>query len=209
MEIIDNPNNVGHRRDPADLARNGYNFSFGNYLNQAISMLQKDPMKFFGYSFIAAIIASVPFLAYPAYAGFFAVADKIKKGEPYTFDDFFEGFRARFGPLIVASIVSMLLIVAGLFLCILPGIYLAVAYSFVIPFVLFYTGDFWQAMEFSRAVITKNWLGFLGLIIVAGILSSLGVILCFVGLFLTLPIYYLTIYAAYEDIVGTGAGQTN
>jgi hypothetical protein len=204
MEIIDAGGLAGHQNDPEKLAREGYPFRMGEYLNFAFSVLQKDPLKFFAYGFIASVIASVPFLAYPAYAGFFIVADKIKKGEPYVFEDFFGGFKDKIGPLIIASIVAQLLIFVGIMLCILPGIYLAVAWSFTIPFVLFYTGDFWQAMELSRKVINKNWFGFFALVLVAGFLSGLGVILCFVGIFLTLPIFYLSIYAAYEDVVGTG-----
>jgi len=204
MEIIDSPGYTGHKKDPGELAATGYEFRLGDYINFAFQVLQKDPLKFFGYGFIASVIASIPFLAFPAYAGFFLVADKIKKGESYTFDDFFGGFREKIGPLILGSIVSVLLIMCGMFLCILPGIYLAVAYAFTIPFILFYTGDFWQAMELSRKVITKNWFPFLALVLVAGFLSGLGVILCFIGVFLTLPIYYLSMYAAYEDIVGTG-----
>jgi hypothetical protein len=204
MEIIDAGGLSGHQNDPEKIARDGYPFRMGEYLNFAFAVLQKDPLKFFAYGFISAVIAGVPFLVYPAYAGFFIVADKIKKGEPYVFEDFFGGFKDKIGPLIIASIVAQLLIFVGLLLCILPGIYLAIAWSFAIPFVLFYTGDFWQALELSRKVITKNWFGFFALVLVAALLSGLGVILCFVGIFLTLPIFYLSIYAAYEDVVGTG-----
>lgn len=204
MEIIDMPSGQPPHRDAEELARSGYPFRFGAYIQTAIEILQKDPLKFFAYGFVSSLIASIPFLAYPAYAGFFVVADKIRKNEPYSFDDFFGGFRERFGQLVLATLIGGLLVVAGLILCILPGVYLAVGYSLVIPFLLFYTGDFWQALELSRKLVTRNWFGFLALVIVAGILSSLGVILCFVGVFLTMPVFYLTMYAAYEDIVGTG-----
>jgi len=204
MEIIDSQGFSSKRNDPETLSRDGYPFQLGNYLNFAFSCLSKDPIKFFAYGFISAVIASIPFLAYPAYAGFFVVADKIRKGEPYSFDDFFGGFRERIGPLILGSIVSGLLMFVGFMACILPGIYLAVAWSLTIPFILFRTGDFWQGMEFSRKVVTRNWFSFFLLVVVAGLLSSLGVLACVIGVFFTLPIFYLSLYAAYEDIVGTG-----
>lgn len=204
MEIIDQNTNSSRFNDPERLSREGYSFNLGNYINFAFSCIQKDPIKFFAYGFLSTVIASVPFLAYPAYAGFFVVADKIKKGELYTFDDFFGGFRDRLGPLILASIVGGVLMFVGFMLCVIPGIYLAVAWSFSIPFIVFYTGDFWQAMEMSRKVITRSWFSFLLLAIIGGLLASLGILICFIGVFLTLPILYLSIYAAYEDIVGTG-----
>ncbi len=209
MEIIDAPNSGSRRRDAEQLIRDGYEFRFGEYLNTAIAILKKEPLMFFGYSIIASVLSSIPFLAYPAYAGFFVVADKIRKGEPYSFDDFFGGFRDRFGALLLASIVSVIFIMLGVMLCILPGIYLAVGYALVIPFILFYTGDFWIAMELSRKLVSKNWLIVFAFILVAGFLSSLGILLCFIGIFLTLPIFYLCVYAAYEDIVGTGREVTS
>lgn len=122
MEILDYGSLAREVRDPDQLAREGYAFRIGEYLNFAFRVLQKDPLSFFAFAIVSSIIASVPFLAYPAYAGFYAVADKISKNEPYTFDDFFTGFRERIGPLILASIVVQVLVFAGMLLCVLPGL---------------------------------------------------------------------------------------
>jgi hypothetical protein len=85
-----------------------------------------------------------------------------------------------------------------------PGVYLGVAYTFVAPLILFSgTTDFWENMENSRKIITKNWWGMLGLLIVMGLFLFFGVLLTLgLGLFIALPWSSGVIYCAYKDVVG-------
>jgi uncharacterized membrane protein len=201
MEILDPPG--ASHRNIEEIARNNYEFRFGDYINKAIILLRKNPGLFFAYGFVGTILMGIPFINYMAMAGFFIAARKTSRGEQVLFDDFFAGFKEPVVvPLLIAGIVVPIVTALGIVLCILPGIYLAVGYLFVVPMILWETKDFWQAMEASRKVITRQWFMFLLFIIVAGFLSQLGFILCGIGVFLTIPIVYLSIYCAFEDIVG-------
>jgi hypothetical protein len=124
------------------------------------------------------------------------------RGQKAELGDGFIGFSMLTGTLIVANLVVTLLIVLGLFLLILPGIYLAVAYTFTFLLVLDHKLDFWPAMEVSRRVVTKYWFWIFLLIIVAGVLSALGIVLLGIGYFLTAPIFYGAVVAAYEQLIG-------
>lgn len=62
--------------------------------------------------------------------------------------------------------------------------------------------DFWPAMETSRKLITKQWFGFFGLILLVALLNVAGALALGIGLFVTAPWSTCTIAAAYEDIVG-------
>ena len=62
--------------------------------------------------------------------------------------------------------------------------------------------DFWQAMETSRKLVRKEWLGIFGLILVLGIINLLGVLAFGAGVLFTLPITYCAMYVAFRDIVG-------
>lgn len=127
---------------------------------------------------------------------------KRMRGQTAELSDCFLGFSAMTGALIVASLLVTVFTTIGIILLILPGLYLAVAYSFTFLLALDHGLDFWPAMEVSRRVITKNWFWMLLLIIVAALLSALGFLLIGIGYFLTAPLFYATIVAAYEQLIG-------
>lgn len=188
MEIID----VSASPSGAPRVNTNYNFQFGKYIDEGFNLLKKEWLLMAAGTFILGIIASIPFLSHVALAGFFGAARKLDSNEKLSFDDFFIGFKSeKIGQLFLLGLVSSILIVIGFFLCVLPGIYLAVAYTLAVPFLLWGTNDFWQAMEMSRKVVSAAWFEFFLFLIVVGILSSLGVFACFVGLFFTLPLTYL------------------
>lgn len=101
---------------------------------------------------------------------------------------------------IPGSVTGILLFIGILLL--IPAIYLGVAYTFSIPFVIDRRADFWSAMETSRKLITRHWFPFFGFSIVLFLINLAGFIACCVGLLLTAPLTVCAIAAAYENIVG-------
>ncbi len=91
-------------------------------------------------------------------------------------------------PLIVMFILMAVLIVAGFFLLILPGIYLSIAYSFAPYLIIEKDMGVWEAMETSRKAITQYWWRYFGLMIIALVLIIIGSIPLLLGLFWALPI---------------------
>ncbi len=122
------------------------------------------------------------------------------RGEAVEFGDAFAGFTLAFVPLMLAGLVSSLLTGIGLLLLVLPGIYLAVAWSFTVLLVIDQKLEFWTAMEVSRRVITAQWWRMFGLIILAAIIGMLGVLLLIVGVFFTIPITMGSLVVAYETL---------
>ncbi len=114
--------------------------------------------------------------------------------------------RACLGQLILASIATSLLTMLGLVFCLLPGIYLAVGYSFAVPLVIDRGMGFWEAMETSRQTVTRHWFIIFFLLLASGIAGCLGVLACGAGIFFTMPVCFAAILYAYEDIFG---GQTS
>jgi uncharacterized membrane protein len=90
----------------------------------------------------------------------------------------------------------------GYALCILPGIYLTVSWMFGIPLVIDRGMGFWDAMEFSRKVISKHWFLMFALQLVCGLIAGCGVIACCIGILVTMPIAWVALMYAYEDICG-------
>ena len=90
----------------------------------------------------------------------------------------------------------------GLVLCVLPGIYLAVGYTFALPLIIDKKYDFWTAMEVSRRVANRHWWTLFGLVLVLFLLNIIGLLACFVGWIVTAPLTVAAIQYAYEDVFG-------
>jgi hypothetical protein len=205
MEIL---NNIKKRAD--ELIARGYDTDAGKYISKGYSIFEKDMGKFIGYTALYFLIttasACVPFgpifITGPLTAGFFLVARKINKNEPYDFGTFWKGFDF-FVPLMLYTLVSTILTALAFFALIIPGIYIAVAWAFAIPFIIFAKMEFWDSMVYSRKLITKKWWNIFGFLILLLLINFAGVLVFFVGLLFTIPITYCAMYAAFEDIVGT------
>jgi hypothetical protein len=134
------------------------------------------------------------------YGGLYFFYLKKIRGQPAELGDAFSGFSLAFLPLMLASIVSTLLTTLGVLLLILPGIYLAVSYSFIYLLIVDQKLEFWSAMEVSRRVVTAQWWRMFGLVLLGAIIAALGVIGLFIGFFVTLPIFIGAVTYAYEDL---------
>ncbi len=205
MEII---NNIKQKTE--HLIQQGYETDAGSYIRRGWEIFQDNMGLFVAYTLIMFLIgilsAFIPFgsllVSGPLTAGFYIVANKISKGEPYEFGTFFKGFDF-FVPLLLYSLISGIFVALGLVALILPGIYLAVAYTFVPLFIVFGKMEFWDSMEFSRNMVTKKWWDIFGFVLLLVLINIVGALAFVVGLLFTIPITYCAIYAAFEDIVGT------
>jgi hypothetical protein len=149
------------------------------------------------------IIVGASMLATPFYnvlmAGQFNYYLKLIRGQDATVADAFSGFK-NFLQLALLGLVMGLLIWIGICLCVLPGIYLSVAWYFAMPLVIDRGMGFWEAMEFSRKVASKHWFTVFALIVVIGLLAIAGVCACCIGILVTMPIAWVALMYAYEDI---------
>jgi hypothetical protein len=71
-------------------------------------------------------------------------------------------------------------------------------------FVVFYKMSFWDAMEASRKVISKNWFMIFLFLFVTGLIAGAGIILLCVGILVTFPAYLCMNYAAFADVTQLG-----
>ena len=124
------------------------------------------------------------------------------RGENPQVGDAFNGFSRAFLQLGLGGLVSALLVSVGILLCVLPGIYLAIGYTFALPLIIDKQYDFWTAMEVSRRVVHRQWWTMFGLALVLFLLNIIGVLACLVGCIITAPVTVAAIQYAYEDVFG-------
>jgi capsular polysaccharide biosynthesis protein/predicted Ser/Thr protein kinase len=137
----------------------------------------------------------------PLMGGLYLYFLKKIRGEPVRVETAFSGFSHPLLHLILASFVTGVLTVLGFFCLILPGIFLFVSFFFTLPLVIDKRLDFWPAMRLSLKTICKHWWKFLAFLLVLLPFNLCGVLCCFVGVFVTLPVSFAALMYAYEDII--------
>lgn len=206
------------------LLQKSYVVKIGDYIGTGWETFKKNPGGFVGFTLVVFLInvavakinqSASPvgtlislLVSGPLNAGFLIVAFKLLRNRATTFGDFFRGFN-NFLPLFLVSLVSSVMIGIGFILLLIPGIYLAVAYTFALPLVLEKKMNFWDGMEFSRKLISKNWFSFFGFAFVLVLVNLAGGLLLGVGLLVTIPLSVCAIAAAYADIVGLPASSAD
>lgn len=107
------------------------------------------------------------------YGGLYLVFLKRMRGESASVGDTFSGFGVAFAQLLLAGFITSFLGILGLFFCLLPGIYLLVAWTFCVPLVADKRMEFWSAMELSRKTVARIWFAVFALLLLAFLPSIL------------------------------------
>ena len=184
-----------------------------DYIKQGWEMFKAHIGEFVGFTLlifaISAISSKFAFagsflfsaVAAPLYAGFGIVAFKLISGKPLQFADFFNGFNYLL-PLFLGGLACGFLVSIGFVLLLIPGIYLAVGYMFTTFLIIDYRMEFWQAMETSRQIITRNWFAFFGFAFALFALNFFGALAFGVGLLVSIPVSACAAAIAYKEIMG-------
>ena len=109
--------------------------------------------------------------------------------------DFSKWAEKIFGPIVLGIIIFI-----GFCLLIIPGIILAMRWTFS-PCVLADRPNlsFTDAMKASGNVAKGNWINLILLFIIIGLLQILGVICLGIGLLVTIPVGHVAVYFAYAQ----------
>lgn len=148
----------------------------------------------------------------PFQAGFLKMAECGQKGEEFHVSTIFEYYKSPyFASILLATLIITL---PGMALTILLdtngikyiGTVLSISISFLtfltIPFIVFGKLNATDAIKSSCIIMVKKPFDLLALLIVAGMLSIVGIIGCGIGLFFTIPFLYSMTYAIYAAIIG-------
>jgi len=103
-------------------------------------------------------------------------------------------------PILLSYIAMTIMLFIGFMLLILPGIYLAVSYSFTYALVVDKGLGVWEAMELSRKTVTQQWLKFFGLALLCGLIIMISVIPFGIGLIWSIPTLYISYGLLYHHL---------
>jgi hypothetical protein len=155
-----------------------------------------------------------PVLVYPlSYGIFIAVTHKIRHnglmGE-MKYDHLLYGY-LYFLPMFLISILSVIVIFIGFFLCIIPGIYAIIALTFAIPIFLEYHDQHIGSigsMLLSVKVINKHIVEMTLFLILNFLFMISGILLLGVGCLVTFPMSQIVLVMAFKDLFGLNPHKT-
>ena len=108
-------------------------------------------------------------------------------------------------PIFILTLFLDILVVVGLALLVIPGIYLAVAYTMATPLLVEKGLAPWEAMETSRKALTHQWFKVFGLMLILGLLNLATILTLGIGLFWTVPLTFISIGLLYQKVFGIEA----
>lgn len=142
-------------------------------------------------------------LALALMAAFFRICEQKDHNEQGTDDYFFFFRKGRIRRVVVLAAIYFGLVLLGMAACFIGLFYMMVPLS-LIPVFLAFNDDMTptEIVKASFRLGNKNWLVIFGLLLVMGIVSELGIVLCFVGVFFTAMLAKIPVYYMYKDGVG-------
>jgi hypothetical protein len=88
-------------------------------------------------------------------------------------------------------------------------IVLSVVFTFAYPLIVDRRLSGVEAVKLSIKAALANFWRLLGLLLMTGLMGFVGVLFCYVGAFLVMPISFAAIATAYEQVFGLGEFQPN
>jgi uncharacterized membrane protein len=132
--------------------------------------------------------------------GLITIALKFLDNQDPRFEDLFS-FKPYFWKYLGASILTGLVVWAGLILFIIPGIYWALKFQFYGYFVVDQGCEPVEAMRRSSRITQSVKWKLLGFGIVLAIINFIGFVCLFIGLFVTVPITLLAFSWVYRKLL--------
>jgi hypothetical protein len=174
-------------------------------VSAGFSGLKNNPVTHIVASLLVAFISSVGFgiLSGPMMVGYMKMIKIEDEGGKPEIADVFKGFD-DFVPALVSILVGSIIVGIGFLLCILPGLLLVAILPVAAYLVALGEKDGINALKRAWDAVKGNLLSAFFCMLVLGIIGQLGLILCFVGVILTMPITFIGSYHMAKQLTDGG-----
>lgn len=191
---------------------------FGDWIKEGFDLYKENLSVLILSSLIAYLLIGVTLgiLGGPMLAGLIKIVLRLhdKEQPPPAVGDLFQGFQYFLPSFLFTLVWGLIIVVGSCILALLPciGALLAVVLSVAgMAFLMFglylivdQKMDFWPASMASIDKVKPDFLPFLGLSLVAGIIGQIGSLACGIGVFATMPIYFTILAVTYRDVFAEG-----
>lgn len=156
------------------------------------------------FIFYCLLLLIIEISLFPLLIGIYQVCYNSVKNKKIKLQSFFIGYQG-YNFFRFMSLVLLYVLLKILFLCLFlfPFILFFIFSIIAAPLMLFNKLSSWEALTISYQIIKHYfWEVFLFLILITLICIS-GFLLCFFGIFITIPIFYISIYVLYEKFINS------
>lgn len=204
-------------------------FKFGAYLSQGFELYKKHFGDFLLAFFFCLILSLIPFCSFLAVGNFTRFCRKKNNNEAcepseiFNFDDFLPYLiiQAILLGIVFVTIIPLSFAVSfmsmvhttenavpvftGFFILFMMFmvvvLYIVSAMAFYMPAFISLENkkDLKEIWVLSKAMSKGNILIIIAFLVVVSLLSQVGIVLCIIGIFVSMPLYYICQYVAFED----------
>lgn len=174
-------------------------------VSAGFSGFKQDPVTHIIATVLVLFISGVGFglLAGPMMVGYMRMIKRQDEGGKAEISDIFKGFD-DFVPALLAVLLGSIIVGIGYMLCVLPGLLVMALIPTAAYLVAVGEKDGIVALQRAWVSVKANLLGAFLCMLVLGIIGNLGVILCFIGVILTLPIAFIGSYQMAKQLTDDG-----
>ncbi len=161
------------------------------------------------FALVFGLIATV--VGFGMRAGFYRICKMKDLNEIGSDDYFFYLKKPYLGKLIKLSLATFGISLVAVLLCYLPIFYVIVPITLMnVIFAFNPEQSVSEIVKSGFALGNKKWLITFGLVIVSSLLASMvGMIMCFVGIFVTASFAYIPAYYIYKESIGFDSEEEN
>ena len=138
----------------------------------------------------------------PLYIGLFKMGVRRAAGETIAASDVFRYLSPYNVQLVIVQVLVYLAIILGFMALLLPGIYLAISYTFAPLLVADHGLQPWDAMETCRKSVGHKWWKFFGYFLLTGLMFIASCIPLGLGLIWALPTFVIANGVLYRRVFG-------
>ena len=170
------------------------------------SRFKQNPLTHIVSTLLVFFISGVGFglLTGPMVVGYMRMLKIEDQGGKIEIADVFKGFD-DFVPALLAVLVGSIIVSIGYMLCVLPGMLLTAILPTAAYLVATGEKDGIAALKRAWVAVKGNLLGAFLCMLILGIIGNLGLILCFVGVIVTMPIAFIGSYQMAKQLTNDGA----
>ena len=174
-------------------------------VSAGFSGLKNNPVTHIVATLLVIFISGVGFglLTGPMVVGYMKMIKIEDEGGKPEIADVFKGFD-NFVPALLAVLVGSIIVSIGYMLCVLPGMLLMAIIPTAAYLVASGENDGINALKRAWEAVKGNLLGAFFCMLILGIIGNLGLILCFVGIIVTLPIAFIGSYHMAKQLTDGG-----
>lgn len=186
------------------------NIDIGACLSGGVACIKRNPVFYLVGYFLLMVISNISagILMGPLMVGFFRAMKKEEEGGKAEIGDLFKGFD-DFVPALIAALLGGIAVFIGCMMCFVPGLLIMALVPCAVYLVAMGEKDGINALKRAWAVVVANLVMAAVAMLVLVLVSSVGVILCYVGIFLTGPIGLCGMYVLAKQMTAEAPVEAN